>query len=363
VAVTIAKISGLAAACLVLAACSMSSKPGTKTKEFFSVKQFGAASPQVVDAGQPVPKGGGRHQIGKSYRVAGMTYVPEDNPSYSAIGYASWYGDAFHGRQTANGEIYDMHDLTAAHPTLPLPSYVRVTNLANGRSVVVRVNDRGPFARNRIIDVSKTVAAMLDFEKRGVAKVKVDYVGRADLDGRDRNMLLASYVDPSRPAAASAFPANGNVQLVQPPSPRLKTAYTSDVTLRQDNAGGTFEVNPTSTLRPANDLLAPLILNSGGASSFAPTNAPGRAHAAAAALASGGDPVIVQLGTFANRSNATRVADEFSRFGGVETLGLERPGKVPMSVIRVAVHAGTSASTVITAADNIGLGGAFIVSQ
>ena len=120
-----------------------------------------------------IPKGGGRYLVGEPYRVAGRTYVPRDYSHYSAKGLASWYGNAFHGRKTANGEVYDMADLTAAHPTLPLPSYVRVTNLANGRSIVVRVNDRGPYSRNRLIDVSATVAAMLDFKRKGTAQVKV----------------------------------------------------------------------------------------------------------------------------------------------------------------------------------------------
>ena len=122
----------------------------------------------------------------------------KEDPNYSAVGLASWYGSAFHGRKTANGEIYDMGELTAAHPTLPLPSYVRVTNLANDRSVVVRVNDRGPFAKGRVIDVSASVADMLDFKRAGTAKVKVQYVGPARMDGHDRQMLLASYQGPNR---------------------------------------------------------------------------------------------------------------------------------------------------------------------
>ena len=144
----------------------------------------------------PVPKGGGHKKIGEPYRVAGRIYVPRDYTKYSATGLASWYGGGFHGRHTANGEVYDVADLTAAHPTLPLPSYARVTNLANGRSVVVRINDRGPFKRGRLIDVSATVAEMLDFERAGTTRVKVDYVGPARMDGLDRKQLLASYRGP-----------------------------------------------------------------------------------------------------------------------------------------------------------------------
>ena len=110
-----------------------------------------------------MPKGGGTYQVGAPYTVAGRVYVPEENPHYHAEGLASWYGDDFHGRLTANGEVFDLNGISAAHPTLPLPSYARVTNLANGRSLIVRVNDRGPYHGNRIIDVSMQGRASVGF--------------------------------------------------------------------------------------------------------------------------------------------------------------------------------------------------------
>jgi rare lipoprotein A len=116
--------------------------------------------------------------------VAGRTFVPRHEPDYDRIGIASWYGDDFHGRLTANGEIYDMHRLTAAHPTLPLPSLVRVTNLDNGHSLVVRVNDRGPFVKDRIIDLSKASARYLGIAHRGTGRVRVTYLGPADRAGK-----------------------------------------------------------------------------------------------------------------------------------------------------------------------------------
>src|SRR5262249_28583813 len=157
---------------MLLASCAASPPSGEK---FSAAEEGVAASPRVVASGDPVPKGGGRHLVGEPYRVAGHTYVPRDYKSYSAVGLASWYGRGFHGRRTANGEIYDVASLTAAHPTLPLPSYARVTNLVNGRSVVVRINDRGPFRRDRLIDVSASVAELLGFERAGTSRVKVDY--------------------------------------------------------------------------------------------------------------------------------------------------------------------------------------------
>jgi rare lipoprotein A len=139
-----------------------------------------------------VPKGGGVYRIGKPYVIAGRTYTPEENTGYSAEGLASWYGDDFHGRRTANGEVFDMTSLSAAHPTLPIPSYVRVTNLSNQRSVIVRVNDRGPYHQNRVIDVSVRTAKLLGFYDQGVARVRVDYVGRAALEGSDDTKLEAT---------------------------------------------------------------------------------------------------------------------------------------------------------------------------
>lgn len=118
----------------------------------------------------------GYYKVGQPYKVDGKTYYPSEVKSYKATGLASWYGEDFHNRKTANGETYNMYDMTAAHKTLPLPSVVRVTNLENGRSVVVRVNDRGPFKKNRVIDLSRRAAEELDIIGSGLAKVKVEYL-------------------------------------------------------------------------------------------------------------------------------------------------------------------------------------------
>ena len=157
-----------------------------------------APSPMVVSDGSEIPRGGGREMVGRSYTIAGRTYTPRRDDNYSREGLASWYGPGFHGRQTANGEVFDKYAVSAAHPTLPIPSYVRVTNLSNSRSLIVRVNDRGPFHGNRIIDVSKTVADALDFRKNGVARVKVDYVAPASTDGSDDQILIATLRDDGR---------------------------------------------------------------------------------------------------------------------------------------------------------------------
>jgi rare lipoprotein A len=185
------------AVCLLVANCSSSSKLTSRVDPRYGV----SASPRVVEPGQPVPKGGGVYRVGKPYQVAGVTYTPEENSRYRNEGLASWYGDDFHGRLTANGEIYDMSAISAAHPTLPMPSYVRVTNLSTRKSLIVRVNDRGPYHRNREIDVSAKAAELLGFRHHGTARVRVEYVGPAPIEGSDDRNLVATLRD-GQPAPA-----------------------------------------------------------------------------------------------------------------------------------------------------------------
>ncbi len=152
---------------------------------------------RVVGPHDKVTPGGGRYQVGKAYTINGRTYVPREDPRYDAVGAASWYGGDFHhGTRTANGEVYDRTTISAAHPTMPIPSYARVTSLETGRSIIVRVNDRGPYAAGRIIDLSERTAHLLEIKGRGVSKVRVQYVGRAGLAGSDQRTLLASLRGP-----------------------------------------------------------------------------------------------------------------------------------------------------------------------
>jgi len=186
--VVLARSAAAVAVCVVLANCASSGKFAARVDPKYGV----SSSPRVVAFGDPVPKGGGTYRVGKPYTVAGRIYVPEEDVNYREEGLASWYGDDFHGRQTANGEVFDMDSLSAAHPTLPMPSYARVTNLANGKSLIVRVNDRGPYHGNRLIDVSNKAAELLEFKGNGVAQVRVEYVGRAPLEGSDDRQLVAT---------------------------------------------------------------------------------------------------------------------------------------------------------------------------
>ena len=206
----------VAAACLVLANCASSGKFASRVDPRYGV----SSSPRVVAFGEPVPKGGGTYRVGKPYTVGGRVYVPEEDTSYREEGLASWYGDDFHGRLTANGEVFDMASLTAAHPTLPMPCYARVTNLSNGKSLIVRVNDRGPYHGNRLIDVSNKAAELLEFKGNGVARVRVEYVARAPLEGSDDRQLVATL----RTGVPAPSPSMVRVASVRPFVPEIPSA-------------------------------------------------------------------------------------------------------------------------------------------
>jgi rare lipoprotein A len=181
-AIKLVSIVGLAA---MASACARQSDHAS-TRSMSSPRAMSQTwSPRVVQEGQPVPKGGGSYKIGSPYQVQAQWFTPREEPGYDRAGIASWYGADFHGRKTANGEVYDMNAVTAAHPTLPIPSYAYVTNLANGRTLLVRINDRGPYAHNRIIDLSRKSSQLLGFQTQGTTHVRVRYAGPAPLDGND----------------------------------------------------------------------------------------------------------------------------------------------------------------------------------
>src|ERR1700720_1985919 len=206
--VLMARGAAAVATCLMLANCASSGKFASRVDPRYGV----SSSPRVVAFGEPVPKGGGTYRVGKPYTVGGRVYVPEEDTGYREEGLASWYGDDFHGRLTANGEVFDMASLTAAHPTLPMPSSARVTNPTNAKSLIVRVNDRGPYHGNRLIDVSNKAGELLEFKGNGVARVRVEYVARAPIEGSDDRQLIATLrtgipaPSPSMVRVASARP-------------------------------------------------------------------------------------------------------------------------------------------------------------
>jgi rare lipoprotein A len=220
---------------LAVVGCSSSSDPFA-----------GVGSPMYQGSG-PLPKGGGRYHVGKPYVVGGKRYYPQEVESYDKVGMASWYGPKFHRRMTSNGEWFDQDYLSAAHTTLPLPSYARVTNLENGRAIVVRVNDRGPFVDDRIIDLSKRSADVLDVRRKGTAKVRVQYLGPAPLD--DKGTHLASMNRGTAVMVADKAPAP-QPKVVPSKAPELATASLAGHQVARRDEG--FYVQVGSFSDPSN---------------------------------------------------------------------------------------------------------------
>jgi rare lipoprotein A len=182
--------------------------------------------------------------VGNPYTIAGRTYYPSEK-RYAATGLASWYGDAFHGRRTANGEIYDRDAISAAHPTMPLPSYARVTNLRNHYSMIVRVNDRGPFTNDRVMDVSRKTAEVLGFNAKGTTPVRVEYVGGAELSGSDDLTLLATLRSDGPASLSRAVARDWSAPAGKAPS-AVASAGSKQVILAEDSEGMKAEEGPAA---------------------------------------------------------------------------------------------------------------------
>lgn len=229
------RIGGAVAICGLLAACSAHERTAdAPTPQPVQPVSLTATLPAAGQAGVPIPQPAPSASAAATpARAAATVPNPAAQPSATSArklgrsggGLASWYGDRFHGRSTANGERFNMGAFTAAHRSFPLPSYVRVTNVSNGRSMVVRVNDRGPFHGNRVIDVSKRAADVLGFRGHGVGNVKLDYIGPAPKSGSDDRKLLASFQEFGQPTT----PPGMQVAALGP---------VSDAQLAQEASGG-----------------------------------------------------------------------------------------------------------------------------
>jgi rare lipoprotein A len=308
-------------AAALTAACS--SDPPVRTvggvsRSVFSEDEYGVrTSPRVASVN--VPKGGGGYKLGSPYKVAGRWYVPREDPNYEAYGVASWYGADFHGRRTANGEVFDANALTAAHPTMPLPCYAYVTNLDNGRTVLVRVNDRGPYVNDRIIDMSYAAAKQLGYTSRGRARVRVRYAGRAPLNGDDRyeRQFLASRPWQQNTAVALASSpretvpaAYGNARLPADASDKWSpTAYRAQL------AGKTMP-QPSYSNEQSQPLVqtASIDAMNDGRMSLSTSRSDPSARAGR---------TYVQVGIFRDRSNAERLRHELGSLGSIEVAPLQ----------------------------------------
>jgi rare lipoprotein A len=257
---------------LALSACSSKS---SRNDPF-----AGVASPRYPGNG-PLPKGGGRYLIGEPYQVAGNWFHPAEQPNYDKVGLASWYGPDYHRRRTSNGEWFDMNYLTAAHATLPLPSYAKVTNLENGHELVVRINDRGPFVGTRIIDLSRQSAEVLGMKGRGTAKVRVQYLGPAPLNDKGSDLVAMNReLQRGTPTDSLIAAASGR----RPASPSVQIAGLAPKTLPQ-------EVPPPAQFQPQ-----PAESQSSG--------------------------YFVQVGSFSDPGNAERMRRELAGLGPVQIMAL-----------------------------------------
>jgi rare lipoprotein A len=243
-----------------------------------------------------------RYKVGDPYPIDGIWYYPAENYEYEETGIASWYGPQFHGKRTANGEIYDMNTLTAAHRTLPMPSFVRVTNLGNGRSLILKVNDRGPFARNRIIDISRRGAQLLGFHDAGTARVRIQIMA-----------------DKSRAIAART---KSEVQLAEAGSPitvaRLPKAAVATESLSlppgAKTSPGKVNPSPTQAGGPANTTARP-------APQRLAVKTPSASNPATGVVTVGPvgkTNIYIQAGAFGQYDNANKVRARLSPLGSVK---------------------------------------------
>jgi len=348
----------------VLAACGGGGLGASVKRAAFSSKEYGVtASPRVTTNPNP-PKGGGRHLVGKPYTVRGQVYTPQANPEgYVAQGTASWYGADFHGRLTANGEIFSANGITGAHPTLPLPSYVRVTSLDNDRSVLVRVNDRGPYLHGRVMDLSHRAAEILGYVDRGMGNVQVQYVGPAPLNGDDTRMLLASV---NRPTAME----QGATRLAMMEEPAAAPDPFGDGEVSVANGRINFADYQAGHRASRGDYSAgKLAEDFFGLFGYAEGDPINAAHAAADAMASrdtGLDEWVeavdddarairLELGVFESAPGADEVARAFAVLAAVDQEQVEIGGRAAIRLTLTHLKPGVARKDVLDLAQELGL--------
>jgi rare lipoprotein A len=254
-----------------------------------------------VDRGPAPGASAGGYKVGKPYQVNGVWYVPRVQPGYNEVGVASWYGDAFHLKATASGEIFDMNAVSGAHTTLPLPCIVEVTNLENGRKLKVRVNDRGPFVGDRIIDLSHEAARELGYDRQGLAKVRVRYIGPAPLLGPGAGVRVARAAPP-RHDRVQASPVQ-MASAAPPPRPRWTPSPTQ-------SANNSYRDQAAFTSGPGPVAARQLDVE--------PT--------LAAAQSAAGSSYRIQAGAFSEEARARRVAAQLSSVGAAVVEPVERDG-------------------------------------
>lgn len=281
---------------------------------------------------------------GQPYEVSGVRYTPREDPHYDRVGMASWYGELFHGRRTANGEIYDMERLSAASPTLPLPVYVRVTNLANNRSLVLRVNDRGPYASSRIMDVSRRAAELLDFRSNGTTQVRVQYLGPAPLNGDDsyeRQYAASQRWTHYASATSGQLPADpaavGSLPKIAAPIAQAD-APSFPATSQPINAAAV----PTLRWRASAVAPARQVARNTRLSEQVPTKTEASRPDPGSAPSPAG--LLIQAGSFKSKDNADRARSELAAIGPVDVAPIAVSGQ-PFFRVRVGPFASQAEAT------------------
>jgi rare lipoprotein A len=329
-------LSLTALAATVLAACSSMGVGPTVKRAAFTSEEFGVTSSPRVTRDPNPRRGGGRYMVGKPYVVRGTTFVPQENPvGYTGTGKGSWYGADFHGRLTANGEIFSANAITGAHPTLPLPSYVRVTNQENGRSLIVRVNDRGPYLPGRVMDLSYRAAAMLGYVEKGSAPIKVEYMGKAPLEGDDTRMLVASYEGPNdfgnHTQVASADNTNSLADIAGNFLGGI-FSYADTTPQQQDAAIGTAHAAVNAVANTSSDL-----------DTWVQSVDLDARH------------VRLGLGVFSDRTNALEVAEQFALLGAVDETAVTVSGHSATQLTMSYLKPGVATEDVRALAQELGL--------
>lgn len=289
-------------------------------------------------------------KVGSPYQIDGTWYIPAHEPDYDEIGVASWYGADFHGRLTASGEIFDMTVPTGAHPTLPIPSLVEVTNLENGNSIIVRINDRGPFRDGRLIDLSARGAELLGFRDSGVARVRVRYVGQAPREPLATAQTLAPRPGSAPGPATQPAPRPTRPQLMAEAAPGQAPAPGTTVTPVRNQAPAPGPA-PGRQQRPRSEAQ--------------PTGATGSRSAgtAAAAIPPGHGPMFLQVGAFARRANAERAGQAAGSIGTVRIVEPQPGATGGAALYRVLVGPWTDpvrARAAVDQAGSLGLSGRLV---
>lgn len=319
------RYSALALILLPLAACS--STGGTDYAKGYK------EPPPPPGLGQFTEFSEGHFKIGRPYKIKGRWYYPKHEDNYVEEGVASWYGPKFHGRKTANGALFDQYQISAAHRTLPLPSIVRVTNLENGKVMKIKVNDRGPFARDRIIDLSMRAAEMLGFRNQGTARVRVEYL---DEDTKQFH--------------ASLRKGSGTTLYARREVPAFLSASTGEAQLAggqsQAAAKSTTEAKPPATADEETSKAA------GDEQNYADARQPVEKK-----------PLFVQAGAFSVKENASRLASSLNSLAEANIIPAFLEDREIYRVRLGPVSDGSHAQLLINELAALGLSGARIIAD